>query len=285
MSDQSMQHQNQSSQYLNRVRRGMQVYGANDRLIGTVDELHGNGFHVNGEHITASSIARVAEDRVYLSGDYGHGAMTGERTERTTRVPIVEEQLNVEKRQGQIGEVDIRREVIEEQQTIPVELRREEVHVEQRDIADRPLTAAEADAAFQEGTIRVPVRGEEAYVTKEAVVTGEVVVSKEQHVERQQVTDTVRKQRVEIDEDYQRARSGFQQHFSGRQTGRSFEEAEPNYRAGFEAAYDERYANRSFEEIEPDLRGTHRTRSGGRDDRWEELREEIREGWNRARGR
>jgi uncharacterized protein (TIGR02271 family) len=288
MSDQSMQHDAQGTQHLSRIRRGMQVYGANDRVIGTVEEIHGNGFHVNGEHISAGSIARVTGDRIYLSGDYAQGAsLAGDRAEGTMRVPIVEEHLNVEKREGQIGEVGIRREITEEQQTIPVELRREEVHVDRRDVADRPLTAAEADTAFEEGTIRVPVRGEEAYVTKEAVVTGEVVVTKEQTTERQQFTDTVRKQRVDIDEDYQRARTGFQEHFQTvrkNRGGRSFEEAEPNYRFGYEAAYDERYGNRSFEDIEPDLRTSYTRNSGRTDDRWEELREEIREGWNRARG-
>ena len=289
MSDQSVQHNTQASQYLSRVRRGMQVYGPDDRLIGTVEELHGSGFHVKGKHIAASSIARVTENRVYLGADYAAGAGLAEgRAEGEMRVPIVEEQLNVEKREGQIGEVGIRREVTEEQQTIPVDLRREEVHVEQRDVANRTLTAAEADAAFEKGTIRVPVRGEEAVVTKETVVTGEVVVTKEQTTERQQVTDTVRKQRVDIDKDYQRARADFQQHFSGLQgasaSGRSFDEAEPNYRLGFDARYDERYAGRSFEEIEPELRGTYEKGTRRTDKRWEDLRAEIREGWNRARG-
>src|SRR5436309_1806486 len=52
---------------------------------------------------------------------------------------------------------------------------------------------------FESGTIRVPVRGEEAAVEKEAVVTGEVVVDKERTTERQEVADTVRKERVEVD--------------------------------------------------------------------------------------
>ena len=59
--------------------------------------------------------------------------------------------------------------------------------------------------AFQGGTIRVPVRGEEAVVSKEAVVTGEVVIDKEQTTERQQVTDTVRRERVGVDENTREA--------------------------------------------------------------------------------
>jgi uncharacterized protein (TIGR02271 family) len=115
------------------------------------------------------------------------------------RVPEVEERLNVQKRQTEMGEVRVHKEVEVEQQTIPVELEREEVHVERREVAARPLQAGED--AFQEGTIRVPVRGEEAVVSKEAVVTGEVVVNKDRHVEREQVTDTVRRTEVHVDDD------------------------------------------------------------------------------------
>ena len=46
---------------------------------------------------------------------------------------------------------------------------------------------------------RVPVRGEEAVAQKEAFVTGEVVIDKERRTERQTVTDTVRREEVEVD--------------------------------------------------------------------------------------
>jgi len=291
MSDLSnIQNDSQAMGYLSRLREGMQVYGTDGKVIGTIDDMHGDGFHVNGKHFSASAISRVTENRVYLR-EYGDqaGMRAGTQTEGEIRVPVVEEHLDVEKRQGQLGEVGIRREVVEEKESIPVELRREEVHVERRDVDNRPLGADEAAHAFEEGTIRVPVRGEEAIVTKEAVVTGEVVVNKEQNVERQQITDTVRKQRVEIDEDYKRARSGFEKDFKDRQRksggARTFDEAEPNYRMGFDTRYDERYAGRSFDEVEPDLRRSYESQSKRGGDSWEELRDEIREGWNRARSR
>ncbi len=187
--------------------------------------------------------------------------------------------------------MQVRKTVTEEQVAVPVELRREEAHVAERNIPDRPATGQDV---FQEGTIRVPLRGEEAVVEKEAVVTGEVVIGKERVTERQQVTDTVRRERVDVEENYQRARSGFQQHFAQRQAavqgqagyaGRTFEQAEPNYRTGFEAGSDPRYAGREFEQIEPDLRGAHETSGRGAGGAWEHLREEIREGFSRACGR
>jgi uncharacterized protein (TIGR02271 family) len=219
----------------------------------------------------------------------------GQATEGEIRVPVAEERLNVEKRQAELGEVQLRKTVEQEQVSVPVELQREEVRVDQRDVADRPVQAG--DQVFQEGTIRVPVRGEEAIVTKEAVVTGEVVIEKERTTEREQITDTIRRERVEVDENYNQHRSGFQQHFNQRQQqagGRSWEEAEPNYQYGYMAARNDQYQGRQFEDVEGDLRSDYQQRFGGQTGQtgqtgtggsaWDRLREEVREGWTRARG-
>ena len=207
------------------------------------------------------------------------------------RVPVAEERLNVEKREAELGEVAIRKTVTEEEQTASVTLARDEVNVREVDVADRPLRAGED--AFDEGTIRVPVRGEEAVVAKEAVVTGEVVVDKERVAEERQVSGTVRREHVDVDQAYQEARSGFRQAHTARGggTGRTFEQAEPHYRSGFTAAHDERYSGRQVEDVEPELRGeyerTSTTRTGGTTgtggDSWEQLRREVRQGWDRAR--
>lgn len=96
------------------------------------------------------------------------------------------------------------------------------------------------------------------------------------------------------DPDWQRHRAGFQQHFTGRQTAasasgarRTWEEAEPNYRFGYDASRAERYRGRRFDEAEADLRRDYeaRGRAGGRGEerKWEELREEVREGFERLR--
>lgn len=153
-------------------------------------------------------------------------------------------------------------------------------HVQGRDVADRPISAADADAHFADETIRVAVMGEQAVVTKEAVLTGEVVLEKERLVERQTVTDTVRRGRVEVDEHYERARGDFQQHFAGHQgtmaAGRTFAQVEPNYRSGFASGNGARYAGPTFDEGEPELRGDHeRSGAGGA---WEQLRDEVGEG-------
>jgi uncharacterized protein (TIGR02271 family) len=301
----------------NNIRTGMMVQTRDNQTLGTVERLHGDGFHVKGEHIRFADVDRVEGNTIFLkeAGARWANLVGGDRTmDRTVndqgsiRVPVAEERLNVEKRTAQLGEVQVQKHVREENVNIPVELTREEVRVERVDVADRPLRPGDMDNAFQEGTIRVPVRGEEAVVNKEAVVTGEVVINKERTTERQTVSDTVRKEFVDVDEAYNRNRDNFRQHFEqnrARAVGgrtREFTEAESNYRYGVEAAHDQRFRGRNWNEIEPDLRrdwetrrtttgtttttGTAtagRTTTGSTNDGWEVLREEVREGFDRMR--
>jgi len=272
------------------IHDGMLVYGADEQPLGTIEHVTRDRIRVNGREVSRDNIARVTGDRVYVRGtgadyleqaDYAQGTTMRDRGEVT--VPKVEERLNVEKREGELGAVDIHKLVTEEQRTVPVDLQREEVHVEERNVADRPLRPGED--VFQEGTIRVPVRGEEAIVKKEAVVTGEVAVTKAQTTEHQEIRDTVRRQDVDVDENYRQARRGFQEHFTQRGWGkqRTWDQAEPNYRYGYQAAQDRRYAGQEWDEAEPALRRDYESAQTG--DTWDELREEIREGWRRARGR
>jgi len=272
-----------------KLRKGLRIFGADNREYGTIDRYDDQYAYVGERKIPVSAFERMDKDRLYVSQQGRQYFETNDRmaAEGQIRVPVVEERLNVEKRQGEMGAVDIRKTVESEQVNIPVELRHEEVTVDRVDVKDRPIAAADVDNAFEEGTIRVPVRGEEAVIQKEAVVTGEVVIDREMKTERQTVSDTVRKERVNVDENYKRDRSAFEQHFNQRRAKlgtatdtRTFADAEPNYRKGYETAYDDRYAGRDFAAVEPELRRSHTGRES-----WEHLREEINEGFNRARRR
>jgi uncharacterized protein (TIGR02271 family) len=271
-----------------KLRRGLHIFGPDDRDYGTIDRYDDDYAYVGERRIPVSAFERFDNDRLYLGAQgqqYFADSAEGWDAPTEIRVPIREERLDVEKRQGQMGSVDIHKTVETERVDVPVELRHEEVTVDEVDVPERPIAAGEMTDAFEEGTIRVPVRGEEAVAQKEAVVTGEVVVNREVETERQTISDTVRRERVDVDENYARDRAGFQEHFDQRRTGlgttadtRTFADAEPHYRRGYDAAYDERYAGRAFDDVEPDLRRAH---TGG--DSWEHLREEVREGFDRGR--
>ncbi|HET7771703.1 MAG TPA: YsnF/AvaK domain-containing protein [Chloroflexota bacterium] len=154
----------------------------------------------HGGHDRSSAGSAGSAGTMSATGASGtHSTTHATDAKGTIRVPEIEERLDVQKRDVQQGEVRVQKHVEERKETIPVTLEREEVHVERREVAERPIAPGEKVEAFKDETIRVPVRGEEAVVNKEAVVTGEVVVDKDRHTEREQVSDTVRKTHVEVD--------------------------------------------------------------------------------------
>ena len=272
-----------------KLRKGLKIFGTDNREYGAIDRYDDQYAYVGERRIPVSAFERMDKDRLYLGADGGrYFAGTAEAWDdpKQIRVPVHEERLEVEKVQGQMGSVDVRKTVETEQVNVPVELHHEEVTVDRVNVQDRPVAASEVANAFQEGTVRVPVRGEEAVVEKEAVVTGEVVIGREVETERQTISDTVRKERVDVDENWRRDRSMFEQHFNARRgtagaaDTRTFADVEPHYRRGYEAAYDERYADRDFADVEPELRRSHTGNES-----WEHLREDIREGFERGRRR
>ena len=82
-------------------------------------------------------------------------------------IPVVEEELRVGKRDVHQGEVKVKSHVVETPFTEQVNLQQERVSVERRPV-DRPLSGNER--AFQDRTIEVEQRGEEAVVSKDARV-------------------------------------------------------------------------------------------------------------------
>jgi uncharacterized protein (TIGR02271 family) len=159
----------------------------------------------------------VSDDRVestralldqYGASEFDRGASAG--TARTLRpyagtatggdvaIPVVEEELQVGKRQVSRGGVRVYSHVTETPVEENVQLREEHVHV-QRNPVNRP--ASEADfQAFQEGTIEVTETAEEAVVSKQARVVEEVVVGRDVTERTETVRDSVRKTDVEVEQ-------------------------------------------------------------------------------------
>ena len=115
----------------------------------------------------------------------------------TIRVPVMEEQLNVQKNMQQAGEVQVHKEVVTEQVNIPVEVSREEVvitrHAVNRDLAPGETTMGDE-------VLRIPVMEETVNVSKTAHVVEEIEIGKQRVTQQQNVSDTVRKEVVDIDD-------------------------------------------------------------------------------------
>nr|WP_245648228.1 YsnF/AvaK domain-containing protein [Paenibacillus borealis] len=111
------------------------------------------------------------------------------------KLRLREEQLDVSKNKVQTGEVNVRKEIIEEQKTINVPVTHEEIVIERRavnnDSTAEPIGADE--------TIRIPVSEEQVEVQKNTVVTGEVEIHKREVQGTEQVQDTVRREEARVD--------------------------------------------------------------------------------------
>jgi uncharacterized protein (TIGR02271 family) len=130
---------------------------------------------------------------------FGSTQQTGlQDTGAEQRIPIVEEQLKVGKREVARGGVRVRSYVAETPVSEQVTLRDEHVSVERRAV-DQPLSAIGEDA-FREREIEMTETSEEAVVAKEARVREELVVHKEVGHHTETIQDTVRHTEVDVDD-------------------------------------------------------------------------------------
>lgn len=126
------------------------------------------------------------------------GNLRGQTTsDRDVRVPVREEELTASKTPYEAGRVHVNRDVVEEQQSLNVPVTHEEIRAER--------VPVQGDAgnlgpdAFSEQDIDVPVMGEQVQTEKQARVNEELRLHKRAVTENQQVSDTVRKERVNLE--------------------------------------------------------------------------------------
>jgi len=112
-----------------------------------------------------------------------------------TRIPVIEERMQVSKRVA-MDEATITKEPMTETKTVEVPVTHEEMTVERRP-ASGTTTSERPSATKTE--IKVPLSKEEVEVTKEPYVKEEVVVKKEPVTETKTVSDTVTSERVEVE--------------------------------------------------------------------------------------
>ena len=107
-----------------------------------------------------------------------------------------EEQVKVGKRTVDASSVRLRKVIRTEIVNQPVEIRHEEVVVKR--ISADQVHAGAVTSDFKDETIDVPLTREEVVVSKEAHVTGAVRLHKTAEAETQNISETVRKEDVEV---------------------------------------------------------------------------------------
>lgn len=113
-------------------------------------------------------------------------------------IPEVEERLEVKKHEEKVGEVEVRKEVETHPETVREKVKRTRVYVSRRDVEPGRKTKPGEKTLRGGETIRIPVVEERLFVEKKAEVVGEVVIRTEIVEEEQEVTENVRRERVDI---------------------------------------------------------------------------------------
>jgi len=226
----------------------------------------------------------------------------GARTRRVegqeeVAIPVVEEDIDIGKREVERGHVRIYSRVTEQPVEESVRLREEKVTVERRPV-DRPATEADFAAAEKE-VIEMTETAEEPVVSKRARVVEEVVVHKdvtertetvrgtERHtdvdVQREPETATATR-RVTTPQDFATYNDDFRKHYGTAfgTSGVAYAEYEPAYRYGCELGTNERYRGRDWVALEADARRDWEARQPNT---WERFKDAIRYSWDKVRAR
>jgi uncharacterized protein (TIGR02271 family) len=160
----------------------------------------GKGTSATGHDTGAAGTYDATRDESLV--DKAKDTLTGTGTGQTNlddngtiRMPLAEEELTARTRDVDRGAVHVDKVVTEEQQTLDVPVSEDRVHVSRR-VVDRDVDPGET--SFQEGTIEVPVHGEEVVVDKRARVREELEITKDRVQNTKHVTDTVRREEARL---------------------------------------------------------------------------------------
>lgn len=124
---------------------------------------------------------------------------TNENLTEEEKIQLHEERVNVDKENIQVGEVNVNKHVETDRQEFDVPVEREEIVVERHEVNDIP-----AEGSFSNSNdideVRVPVNEDRVNVTKENVVSEEVIIKKEKHEDVEHISEDVRREEIDIEE-------------------------------------------------------------------------------------
>ena len=201
-------------------------------------------------------------------------------------LPVVQEELQVGKREVQRGGVHVVTHVTETPVAESIRLREEHVTVE-RHAVDRPVTPS--DTAFKEGTFEVRQHAEVAVVSKEARVVEEVVIGKKVTEHTETVRDTVRRTDVTVEQlpnkehqdRFTTHEADFRKYHSTAlaKSGVTYDETVPAYRFGLGLNETEKFRGKDWNTVESDAKTHWEKQNPGT---WERFKDAVRYAWERV---
>jgi len=190
----------------------------NDRELTKLDlsaadrEKYADGLRRGAVLLTAEAKGQKDEDKILrILEDAARGAAPGSaflrndaaggRTVEEQRVPLIEEELRIGKREVARGGARVESHVREVPAEASVTLKQERLEVDRRP-ADRILSDADLHSGglLKPRVVEISEMREEAVITKEAFVREEVVVRKTVDERTEIIRDTVRRTEVDVQE-------------------------------------------------------------------------------------
>ncbi len=216
------------------------------------------------------------------------GTATADTQKGGQKLNVVEEELQVGKRQVKRGGVRVYSHVTERPVQEQITLREEHVSVERRPV-NRAATEADFEA-FKEGAIELTESAEVPVVSKTARVVEEVIVGKQVSDRNETIKDTVRRTDVKVEKlgatntnGYGDDEPSFREHFTKNyaKSGSSYNTYAPAYQYGHKLASDSRYAGSDWSTVETSARNEWSKQGSGT---WEDMKAAVRQGWDKVRG-
>jgi len=222
---------------------------------------------------------------------YTHDEATRERErfrgDERQSLPVVEEELQVGKRNVQRGGVRVHSHVVDRPVEEQVTLREEHAKVERRKV-DREIDPSEI-REMRDQSIEVTEMAEVPVVQKRARVREEVVIGKETTERTENVRDSVRHTEVDVQQmegtrsttDYrQDFRRDYDSNYAG--SGVAYDSVAPAYDYGYQMANEQRYRGRSWSDVESDIRTDYMRKNPN--STWENVKGAVRYGWEKVSG-
>jgi len=157
----------------------------------------------NGNYVLAIERDGFLDDPEYVDTAYDQrkdyiddDILQRDDLSKLDKIKLHEERLRVNKEKVQTGEIGLKKEVVTETQEIDVPVEKERVTVERHAVEGDAVDGYNFDETADE--IRIPIHEEKVSVDKEAYVTEEVDVNTETVTENQKVSDTVRKEKLDV---------------------------------------------------------------------------------------
>jgi uncharacterized protein (TIGR02271 family) len=159
--------------------------------------------HYGLEYSESRSDSGLPDGAAGRQGSFGGAPPVGEDTSGPTTDNAMtrsEEELRVGTTQQEAGRVRLKKYVVEDEVTETVPVKREEVRLEREPITDANAGAAMDGPAISEEEHEVVLHEEQPVVGKQAVPKERVRLDKDTHVEEQRVSETVRKEQIDVDD-------------------------------------------------------------------------------------